>query len=88
MNKIICQYVNDRKGRRVGCVVGVGRGQIGWSLCNLKSGDRFDKETARNLAIGRAVSNPVADFNEVPQSLRKVVRYFVSDRSVKYFKQA
>lgn len=86
MQKIICQYLNDRNGNRKGCVVAIGAGVVGWSLCNFKAGDKFNKEDALKTAIGRAVLSPVEDIREVPHLLRDTVSYFKDKRSVRYFK--
>jgi hypothetical protein len=86
MNKIICQYLNNRKGERVGCVVAIGAGKVGWSLCNLKAGDVFNKQEAQMKAVLRAAQNPVKDLSTVPPLLRDTVQYFKDKRSVRYFK--
>lgn len=69
-----------RRQRR-GAVVAVVDGavlRVGWSLCNYKSGDRFNPEIATNLAEGRARAqhknslkfgkNQVPTFSELIQS--------------------
>jgi len=86
MQNIICQYLNDRTGNRKGCVVAIGAGVVGWSLCNFKAGDKFNKEDALKNAIGRAVLQPVDDIRKVPNLLRDTVAYFKDVRSVRYFK--
>ncbi len=66
-NKVYSSYVTGgravtdatgvtRRPRR-GAVVAVVDGtvlRVGWSLCNAKSGDRFNPELAKSLAEGRA----------------------------------
>jgi len=67
--KILVQYVRKQgrkelledgtvklhRGKPVGIVVAVGKGKIGWSLCNKT--DRWDKEVGKSLAIGRAIDD-------------------------------
>ncbi len=38
-----------------GCVVAIGPGQVGWSMCHEK--DNFNKKLARTIAAGRAAYN-------------------------------
>jgi len=37
---------------------------IGYSLCNHKAGEKFDRHRGSDIAIGRAILNPL--FNSVP----------------------
>jgi hypothetical protein len=83
--KYIHQFVKNRKGDLVGCVAATYAGKVGWSLCNTKAGDEFNKQTALKIAVGRAHINPVADLTQVPNSVRKAV-YYMNSRSVRYFK--
>lgn len=60
-NKMIVQYIKDKKGK-LGCLVGLsfapGEYSIGWSKFNRSEEiGKFDKEKAKNIAIGRAVNN-------------------------------
>ena len=56
---MIYEFLKDRHGHRKGVVCAIGRGQIGWSLCNERGyngekGDRFDTKRALEIAEGRA----------------------------------
>lgn len=85
MNIPIYQYVKNRKGQIVGCVAATGRDKIGWSLCKISAGDVFSKQTALEIAAGRAErQRPIS---EAPHSVRKLVRYFAEDRALRYFKR-
>lgn len=87
---MLIKYVREGS-RLVGCVVAIGPGQIGWSVCS--STDRFNKELAVKIASGRAEKGSLASF---PQ-YRKLNRFMLSDvldneitymtkRSFKFFK--
>ena len=87
----IYQFIKNRKGNLVGCVLAVDKDQIGWSMCNKR--DRFSKDRAIKIAIGRAVNTPINKDNlyygilhTVPHILREHVEYFVNDRCVRYYK--
>lgn len=82
----ICQFVKGKNGQLIGCVVATSRYSVGWSKCNTKAGDSFDKKRALQIALGRAKLNPVIHHTDVPTSLRKVVKYFLNDRCIRYFK--
>jgi hypothetical protein len=51
---MLIKYVRDlhNQSRLVGCVVAIGSDKIGWSQCNPV--DKFDKQRALKIAIGRA----------------------------------
>lgn len=58
---MIVQYIKDKKGK-LGCLVGLSDGyggySLGWSKFNRSEEiGKFDKEKAKNIAIGRAVNN-------------------------------
>lgn len=60
-NKMIVQYIKDKKGK-LGCLVGLsnahGEYSIGWSKFNRSEEiGKFDKEKAKEIAIGRALNN-------------------------------
>lgn len=51
-------YLNDSRGRMVGCIATVRRGQklfLGTSFCSATGGDTFRKSQGRAIAEGRAV---------------------------------
>jgi len=54
--------------------------RIGWSLCNIRAGDRFNK-VGLDIAINRATARPT----EIPQSIRTQYKKFV-ERAEKYYK--
>jgi len=51
---MLIKYVRDKNRNLVGVVVAIGRDQIGWSKCNFKKGDRFNKDLGKQIAIARA----------------------------------
>lgn len=51
---MLVKFIKDKSNNKIGCVVAVDRSRIGVSLLNPK--DKFNKEVARNLAAGRALS--------------------------------
>lgn len=55
----LCEYIRNENREPIGCVVAIDRDCIGVSLLNPK--DRFNREVARNLAAGRALSGVVPD---------------------------
>lgn len=90
MNTVIHQYVRNRKGQPIGVVVATDSAQVGWSLCKTKVGDVFNKQMGLQIAVGRAKTNPIKsqqDLSKVPATLRKTAYNFLTDRSVRYFKQ-
>lgn len=65
------RYKRDRKGRPIG-VVAVDRETMdyGWSLCH--KADKWDRELARTIAIGRLYSpNVEKHMDELPFSMQK-----------------
>ena len=83
---VIYQYIKNRRGNFVGCVAAVDTNKIGYSLCNTKAGDIFDKKRAVAIAIGRANVNPVYnDTKGIPNSVGKHI-VAMAERSVRYFK--
>lgn len=83
---MLVSYIRDEKRNPTGCVVAVGKGQIGVSLC--RKGDSFCKKLGREIAEGRARSG-----HHIPLltsgKLQKTVLAAVTDMSVrvdKYYK--
>ncbi len=84
---MLVKYIRD-KGTLVGCIVAVGRDQIGVSMCYPKSAtspnqDKFTKERAFDIAKGRA------EVNGVNPGLNRKFRAeykIMADRAAKYFK--
>ena len=83
---MIFEYVKNRKGHNVGVVLAKccedGYVRIGFSLCNINSGDKFDKAMGIQMAEGRAEkSNSLI----IPYSLDKNILRII-DRADKHFK--
>lgn len=61
-HNMLVEYVRNNKGRRVGVVVAFeneeGDAVVGWSKCNMVK-DKFTREKAIEVAVGRALRNPV-----------------------------
>jgi len=83
----VIQYVRNKKGIPYGVLVGVKREgggfNLGYSLC--KKGDKFSKEMALKIAIGRAVEDSWPAPHLVPRDVRKMVGDFLK-RCNKYYK--
>ena len=78
------------KGQRIGVVVAIGPGILGWSLCD--SADVFDRDKGLHIALGRAVHaeiiEPITRINfyaTVPDSLLDICKAMMI-RSLQYFK--
>ena len=96
--KMIWQYVRDRKNRKVGVVIAYrtdeGNIMLGWSLCNKK--DKFDKTIALNKATQRAkhigvfqkIGNRIWSYNMEDNVPRSITNTFinVSERAKRYYK--
>jgi hypothetical protein len=81
--------VGTKRGdRRGGCRIGVlvavpseDKVKIGWTLCNVKAGDKFDKDFGLQVAIDRAIKDskyPIA------QSLIKKAEAFIHRAGLYY----
>lgn len=96
----VIQYVRDKKGVPYGVVVAVkveDSYRLGYSLCNKK--DRFSKDMALKIALGRAEMSGDSDFafstcggfmgeaTKVPHPVRKMIPAF-TDRCKKYYRVA
>lgn len=65
---MLIQYVKDKSGRRVGCLVAKGRHNIGWSKVHAHK-DKFDRVKAVEIAEGRADKSYKFDWdNSAPVS--------------------
>mgnify|MGYP003353176764 CR=1 FL=1 len=87
-NNVIFQYVRNRRRQKVGVVAAVKRSDntvgLGFSLCAKNKGDVFNRNTALEIAIGRANNFP--HFKAyVPQSVLEDWR-IIYDRACRYFK--
>ena len=91
--ELLIEYIRDSKKNPIGVVVANGASKIGWSLCNIKSGDKFNKEIALTIAIARANTIKLLDSdnrikyyeNNIPRSILNNIFKMVI-RSNKYFK--
>lgn len=85
----LIQYLRKKNGLPYGVIVAVRRDDgevaVDFSLCNTKK-DRFTKERALEIAIGRAMSlkNPERS-RTLPPSLYKEMKKF-NDRVCKYYR--
>jgi len=59
----------------------------GWALCNFKMGDRFNKDRALKIALGRALTNPSnPPFDNIePRKVREELRG-LHTRATNYYK--
>ena len=85
-----------RKGQKVGLVLAksdtsiLPKHSIGWSLTNLKDGDKFSEQTAFQVAWDRA--DKLAPFEDAPKSLQEEIErmavratwYFASNSAVRF----
>ena len=78
--KGIYEYVKDKHGHRRGVVYAVGKGEVGWSLCNHL--DRFNRDLGIKIAQGRAI-NGFKD--EIPNEVRYTYEK-MKDRAKRYYK--
>lgn len=95
----IFEYIRRRhhgKTHKVGVILGIFDGKavkIGWSKCNVRIGDKFDKQVglklALNRALNRALPSPLPKKITVPtpDCIRHQIRNFGA-RCAKYFKGA
>lgn len=94
-NKMIVQYIKDKKGK-LGCLVGLsnapGEYSIGWPKFNRSEEiGKFDKEKAKEIAIGRALNNsdmfecnyanfPKSFSNDISDFILRCMRYYHTDK--------
>jgi len=83
----LIQFVRDRKGQPRGLVVATiidDEIRLGWSYTNTKAGDRFNKNRAFQIALGRAETG---QGNNVvtPHSVRRVMDR-IAVRAERYYK--
>lgn len=80
--KMIKQYVKDKKGQPIGVMVAVLNEDVvtfGWSLCH--KSDQFSKKKGTMIAENRAVSGKAT---YLPETLSKPMVKFI-DRAGRYF---
>lgn len=87
-NKEIYQYVHDRKGRKVGVLLGRiidNRVRVAWSKCHCPL-DKFDRQRGLNIARSRCnFSQNSQRIPELPSPISSVYDRFI-DRVSRYFK--
>jgi len=86
--KALVKYVRGSKNSRVGVVVAIGRGQVGWSRCNNRL-DTFDKQRGLVIAMGRAgayCNVAMTALETIPSSMRDAVMD-MHNRSQRYYKE-
>jgi hypothetical protein len=79
---VIYEYIKDKHGHRRGVIVATDRHNIGWSLCNLKQGDKFDRRTGLDLAVRRAASDML---EPIPSSVKNPFKR-MKKRAKRYYK--
>ena len=81
---MLVEFIRNENREPVGCVVAIDRDCIGVSLLNPK--DKFNREVARNLAAGRALSGIVPDVRgRKEEVVERAIRRMAS-RAYRYFK--
>ena len=50
--KFLLQYLRDKRGKRIGCIVALNKGILGWSKCSRS--DNFNRHAGVELAKLRA----------------------------------
>ena len=86
---MLTRYVRDENNQKIGVVVAMGRGKIGWSACyqgdeedwDAPPADKFDKALGLKIAIGRAERGsrkriPDALLRTVVESYKAAELYF------------
>lgn len=93
-NKVLVQYVKDKKNKMRGVLVAAKMPfihenistdelvSIGWSYTNFKAGDKFEKQRGIDIAFGRMSS---ATNRRVPYQIKRESKKFI-DRACKYYK--
>lgn len=82
MEKMIKKYVRDEKGHRIGMVVAIASGKVGWSSMNKR--DIWNAEKGNMIALNRAKNGYRA---KVPSWMENEVARMI-DRSQRYFDPA
>jgi hypothetical protein len=87
-NNYIHEYIYDKRRQLKGVWAAVpaktnsDEVSIGFSLCNTKLGDRFDRKRGLDIAIGRSYLQSSVP---IPQSLNEGYNFF-RNRCTRYFK--
>ena len=84
----VIKYLRDNKGNPRGVIVAVrltnGKVSVHYSYCNKK--DKFTKEMALKIALGRAytIKTDDLDFSEIPHQVKREISAF-NQRVQKYY---
>jgi len=82
----IIHYVREKNGIPRGVLVAVKMDSsyfVGWSYC--RKTDRFTKERAIDIAVGRAMSGTALTTDQMPHQLSRHLPIFI-ERCRKYYK--
>jgi hypothetical protein len=60
--KIIKKRIRDDNNNPIGMIVALNKNQLGWSLCNVEHGDKYDDDLALLKAIKRAESDENSNY--------------------------
>lgn len=86
MQSHIHEYVRNKNKQPIGVVVAAlapnGEVRLGWSLCRVKAGDRFDRSKGIFIATSRAVNYSES---EIPRTVKSAIS-ILAGRAKKYFK--
>jgi hypothetical protein len=82
----IYEYVKDKHGHLRGVMYATSRKNIGWSFCNSKKGDKFDKELGIEIASGRAKKRNAYRDAAIPNFAKSALKK-MKNRAKKYFKE-
>lgn len=81
---ILKEYVRGTGNRKIGMVVAVDKGKVGFSLCH--NNDEFNAKQAEQMAVGRATKLSEDEiWRQVPDSVIHSLEKMY-DRSLRYFK--
>jgi len=67
------KFIRDEKNQPIGMIVSPSPGRVGWSLCNVKGGDRFNKGKALIIARSRAEHAYEEVISKVPEKIKPEV---------------
>lgn len=81
---MLIEYLRDKNRKPIGCVVALDQDSIGVSLLNPK--DKFNREVARNLAAGRALSGIVPNVRGRKEEMVERALKRMARRAYSYFK--
>lgn len=79
----LLHVLHGSHGRRYGVIVATGPGQIGWSKCAIRKGDKFDLNYGIQYALTRA-ANPEIDSSKIPEDFIQPIEHMKTD-SLRHF---